>query len=128
MSGAGPERNAHGERSSRGPHRRRSRRLPATHKAERRDRPGEPLECQFAHRIRKELCLYERHDPLAHENLAALGFAAKARGQVRDRANRGVFRPTFEPDLPAGGEIVSMNPMPAMTGALMREAKLTVSK
>ena len=29
---------------------------------------------------------------------------------------------------PAGGEIVSMKPMPAITGALMRDAKLTVSK
>ena len=29
---------------------------------------------------------------------------------------------------PAGGEIVSIKPMPAITGALMREAKLTVSK
>src|ERR1017187_374767 len=29
---------------------------------------------------------------------------------------------------PAGGAIVSMKPMPAITGAWMREAKLTVSK
>ena len=29
---------------------------------------------------------------------------------------------------PAGGEMVSMNPRPAITGAVMREAKLTVSK
>ena len=34
----------------------------------------------------------------------------------------------YTPHLPAGGEIVSMKPMPAMIGALMREAKLTVSK
>ena len=30
--------------------------------------------------------------------------------------------------MPAGGEIVSMNPIPASTGALMRDAKFTVSK
>src|ERR1035438_9919430 len=30
--------------------------------------------------------------------------------------------------IPAGGETVSMKPMPAITGALMREAKLTGSK
>ena len=30
--------------------------------------------------------------------------------------------------IPAGGETVSMNPMPAITGALMRGAKLTGSK
>jgi hypothetical protein len=29
---------------------------------------------------------------------------------------------------PAGGEIVSIKPMPAITGAWMRDAKLTVSK
>src|SRR5579864_9386195 len=29
---------------------------------------------------------------------------------------------------PAGGDMVSMKPMPAITGALIREAKLTVSK
>ena len=43
-------------------------------------------------------------------------------------AKAGYAKTTVTVQTPAGGEIVSMKPMPAMTGALIREAKLMVSK
>src|SRR6185503_2816605 len=64
----------------------------------------------------------------AEQGATFSGVMLSCSASTRGRASTGPATWLSVVQTPAGGEIVSMNPMPAMTGALMRGAKLTVSK
>jgi len=59
----------------------------------------EALQVQIIDRPRLDEIFHHAIDPPCDHDLAGLGFIAQPRGEVGDRADRGVFEPLLETDL-----------------------------
>src|SRR5271169_1213517 len=64
----------------------------------RRQRTPNPLECELTHRLNRYRILDRHENARTDQDLTGLSFVAKTRGDVGDRANRGVVEAPFKSD------------------------------
>src|SRR5262252_6954033 len=70
----------------------------------RRHRTADALEVELTHEFDGDGFIDRQHDTGANQDLSWLGFVAKPGSDIRNRANRGVVEPSFEPNSAKGGK------------------------